>query len=327
MSAFGFAAGGAPGLVTSVCTPGRTGAPLYCVVAETQGRIETIRVCCRSAGFDAPSNCRTVLDRGKMKKIGIFSAILVVGAFPATAQEKVFGEIGLSYGQSDIDGTENTLDSFSLHGAGAFVSPGGLGVQLGGSYTNLSIDDGGDLETYTLDGHVYGDFGTYEVGAFAGTMRIGELEAYGLGEIEFDTNITSYGVEGQTRIGAVTYHGYAGLADIEDLDDVETTIYGLGADFDVTEALQLTGDYDGMNLSADGFDSDLRVSVISLGVDYYVTAQNAPLRLSAAVGRTSAEVDGTDEDGLTFGIGAAFLFGGEVGSGREKLFDAFQPPF
>lgn len=262
-----------------------------------------------------------------MKKVAILSAILVVGTLPAMAQEKVFGEIGLSYGQSDIDGTEDSLDSFSLHGAGAFVSPDGLGVQLEGSYTNLSVDDGGDLETYTLNGHVYGDFGTYKVGAFAGTMRIGELEAYGLGEIEFDTNITSYGVEGQTRIGAVTYHGYVGLADIEDIDDVETTIYGLGADFDVTQAFQITADFDGMNLSADGADDDLSVSMISLGVDYYVTAQNAPLRLSAAVARTSTDFNGIDDDGLTVGIGAAFLFGGEVSSGREKLFDPFQPPF
>ena len=262
-----------------------------------------------------------------MKKIGIFSAILVIGALPAAAQEKVFGEIGLSYGQIDIDGAEESLDSVSLHGAGAFVSPGGLGVQLGGSYTNLSVDDGGDLETYTFDSHIYGDFGTYKVGAFASIMRIGELEIYGIDAVDVDADITSYGVEGQTRIGAVTYHGYAGLADIEDLDDVETTIYGIGADFGATEALQITADYDGMNFSADGSDNDLRVSVISLGIDYYVTAQNAPLRLSAAVGRTSAEVDGTDGDGLTFGIGAAFLFGGEVGSGREKLFDAFQPPF
>ena len=262
-----------------------------------------------------------------MKKIGIVSAILLAGALPATAQEKVFGEIGLSYGQSDIDGAEDSLDSFSLHGAGAFVSPGGLGVQLGGSYTNFSIDDGGDLETYSFDSHVYGDFGTYKVGAFASITRLGELEVYGIDAADLDTSITSYGVEGQTRIGVVTYHGYAGLADVEDFGEIETTIYGLGADFGVTEVLQLTADYDGINFSADGSGDDLRVSVISLGVDYYVIAQNAPLRLSAAVGRTSAEVDGTDEDGLTFGIGAAFLFGGEVGSDREELFDAFQPPF
>ncbi|SPJ25477.1 hypothetical protein [Palleronia abyssalis] len=262
-----------------------------------------------------------------MRRNTILFLAVMTGTSPAVAQENVFGEIGASYGYGDIEDVDANVDTFQAYGAGAFVSAAGLGIQLGGAYDTVSVDNLGDIESYTIDGHIYGDFGSAKAGVFAGLTRVGELEIFGVGGFDIDEDVLSYGVEGQSRVGSFTYHGYAGVADVQGPEFLETTLYGIGADFDVSPALQLTANFDGAELSADGIEEELNLSTVSLGVDYYVNSQKAPVRLSATVGRDMAEFDGFDADGLSIGVGAAVLFGNQPNSNREKLFDSTGLPF
>lgn len=262
-----------------------------------------------------------------MKYVALIAASTLTGAIPAAAQEKVFGEAGLSFGRSHLDDVDESLDNFTLQTAGAFVSQGGLGVQLGLAYSNLSVDGGGDLETYTADAHVYGDFAGFKAGAFVSSTSLDELELYGYGAADLDTSLDAYGIEGQNDWRMGSYHGYAGIADIQDADDLEVTIYGLGADYGVTPSLALTADFDGMNISLDGSDDDVRISTFALGADYYTAVEGAPLRLSAKVSRSNASADGFDENATSFNLGATVLFGGRKDATRERLFDRVALPF
>lgn len=257
-----------------------------------------------------------------MKAVTCTLTGLALMAAPAFAQQKVFGEAGLSYGQTDIDEVDDTVDLLALHGRVAFVSQAGLGVQLGGSYANLSVDGEGDVDTYTYDAHIYGDAGAFKAGAFVGKLELDEVEIYGFGAEDLDTSVTTYGLEGQASSGSISYHGYVAQADIDDTDNL---LYGVGADFGVTPAFELTADYDAINLSVDGLEEEFEVDTITLGAGYYL--DRAPVRLSALIGRTSFAYDNEDSDVTNFGIGATYLFGGRTDASRETLFEGITLPF
>ncbi|WP_370160919.1 hypothetical protein [Limimaricola soesokkakensis] len=248
--------------------------------------------------------------------------ILALHAAPVAAQPyqpKVFGEFEIAYGQTEIDELDETVDSLTLEGAAAFVSPGGLGVQLGGGYASLDVEGSGEVDTYALDAHLYGDRGGYKIGVFVGHLEIDEVEIYGLGAADADTSTLSYGAEGQGRHGGIGYHGYIGQVDVDDTDNI---LYGVGAEFVVTPVLELTANYDAAKFSVDGDAEELEASTLTVGADYYL--EQAPLRLSASIGRTNLEYDGEDADVTNFGIGATYLFGGDSGSGRERLFESLR---
>ncbi|PZX15026.1 hypothetical protein LX81_02614 [Palleronia aestuarii] len=251
----------------------------------------------------------------------ILAVTAIATASPALAQPKVFGEAGLSFTHTDL-GDAGDLDARTIHASGAFVSAAGLGIQIGGSYLDLGIGDGADLETFTGDLHIYGDFGTSKVGAFASVSNLDEIEIDGFGALDLDTKISTYGLEGQSRIGATTLSAYAGIGEIEDVSDVDTVIYGLGASYDLTSNVALAARYDVLDSSVDGFDdADTRFAALSLGIDYYVDLPNAPLRLSTSVAHAQIEDGDFDEGDVRFGINIAVLFGGDTSTRRERLFD------
>lgn len=71
----------------------------------------------------------------------VFQALVgvMVTAVPALAEQKVFGEAEVAYGQTDLEDLDDTADHLNLGGKAAFVSSAGLGIQLGASYSNLSV--------------------------------------------------------------------------------------------------------------------------------------------------------------------------------------------
>lgn len=261
-----------------------------------------------------------------MKIALLATAIVAVGSLPAVAQDKVFGEVSLSYGLLDGDKSSPKVSSLTAEIGGAFVSAAGFGVQLGGGFTRASIEDGADLNIGSFDGHVYADAQTFKVGAFATVMDLGDLNVFGFGEVDLDTKITAYGVEGQSKIGSMNFSAFAGLADIEDVDGVDVAVYGVGVDYEANELFSISADFDGLSISPDGY-KDITGGRVSLGADYYVAVQNAPLRLSASIGRTSVGYDGENAIQIDYGVGAAFLFGGDKGAGRESLFDSTKNMF
>lgn len=254
----------------------------------------------------------------------VFQALVSVmfTAVPALAEQKVFGEAEVAYGQTDLEDLDDTADHLNLGGKAAFVSSAGLGIQLGASYSNLSVKGAGEADIYSYDAHVYGDAGDYKVGAFIGRMEIDEVEIYGLGSADLNETVTSYGLEGQVDRGPITYRGYVARADIEGTDNI---IYGIGADFDVNHAFEISADYDAMDVSIDGFEEELGVSAFKLSAGYYVP--QAPVRLSAAIGRSDIEFDGMDANATSFGIGASYLFGNRADAARENLFRTVAVPF
>jgi hypothetical protein len=255
-------------------------------------------------------------------KVTLLTVVFVaVGSLPALAQEKVFGEVSLSYGLLDDDKSSPKISSLTGQIGGAFVSAAGFGVQLGGAFTKASVEDGGDLNIGSFDGHVYADAKTFKVGAFVAVMDLGDLNVYDLGAIDLDTKITSYGLEGQSKIGSLNLSAFAGLADIEDVDEVDIAIYGVGVDYAANDLFSISADFDGLTIWPDGY-KDITSGRVSLGADYYLAVQNAPLKLSASIGRTSVDFDGEKRVQIDYGIGAAFLFGGEKGSSREALFES-----
>ncbi|MBS1302520.1 hypothetical protein [Loktanella sp. SALINAS62] len=251
-----------------------------------------------------------------MKFISTLSLLLIASAPLAQAQEKVFGEVGLSYGQTD-SGDGFDVDSYTFGGAGAFVSAAGLGVQLGGSFTNVRVEGAADLDTYQLDGHIYGDLGSGKIGAFASYLDLGDLDIEGLGTTDLGVNASAYGIEGQFRQNAMTFETYAGLADIDEAD-VDVAMYGVGANYDLSATFAILAAYDGAALGIDGVEEDLRFHNYSFGAEYYPA--EAPIRVSASIGRSMFEFAGEDESATNFGLGMSYLFGGRPDSSREDLF-------
>jgi hypothetical protein len=251
-----------------------------------------------------------------MKYISTLSLLLIASAPLAQAQEKVFGEVGLSYGQID-SGDGFDVDSYTLGGAGAFVSGAGLGVQLGGSFTNFRVEGAVDLDTYQLDGHIYGDLGSGKIGAFASYLELGDLDIDGVGTTNLDVSATAYGIEGQLRQNAMTFETYAGLADVDKID-LDLALYGIGANYDLSPTFAIRAAYDGATLGVDGVEEDLLMHNYSFGAEYYPA--EAPIRLSASIGRTTSEFAGENESATNFGLGVSYLFGGRPDSSREDLF-------
>ena len=178
----------------------------------------------------------------------------VAMAHPVLA-DVVGGEVGLSYGVVDADSLDGNLTGVTLHGSIDYAFTPSFGVQAGAAFDRYEFDEGSadvSVELRSFDLHGYYRLGAARVGAFVGREDLGEISVGGLGSMDADIQLTTYGLEADYRTGALTIGGHIGLAEIEDLDDVDTRFLGVDAAYALNERFAVLGDIDWTEVDAGG---------------------------------------------------------------------------
>lgn len=270
--------------------------------------------------------------------VSLFAALAAL-ASTAHAQQVGFrqGDITFGYSQQDVENSDEPLRGYSVAGALDFALAAKMGLQFNAGYANLEYEDDDFKQSFdfnTLDAHLYGNLTPdFRLGAFAGRLDLGDYADTYSGSFDLDDSATAYGAEFLARQGALGYGAYVGGASIDDVDNVDTSIYGLQADYAVTSAIEVFGDYDGMFIESDEYEAEATISTVSAGVGYYLeAATNLPMKITASVSRSSTELETDDDSGKSdttgIALGATFLLGGETKTAdRRKLFNSISVPF
>ena len=212
------------------------------------------------------------------------------------------GTLSGAYGSSSCDGCDST-DAWTIGGSGAFgLGAGGqFGGQIDASYNSVSDVDvfglGGSLfwapamgraggtifwatadeSGVNVDGFTYGVFGEYYVGnaitiaAKGGGLSL-SADAYGFSDTETGGYIggalTGYIIPNLAIQGDITFSS---------VSDLDTTNYGIGAEFLVSEMVPISifGGYSRSNVEIFGIDAD--VDTWMIGLRFYAGAAGPTL--------------------------------------------------
>ena len=240
----------------------------------------------------------------RMKLLVATTALIATAAFePAMAAAPMgfAGTLSGAYGSSSCDGCEST-DAWSIGGSGAFgLGMGNFGGQIDASYNSVSDVDvfgiGGSLfwapvmgragatifwasadeGGVNVDSLTYGVFGEYYAGnaitiaAKGGGLSL-SADAFGYSDSESGGYIggalTGYIIPNLAIQGDITFSSVA---------DLDTTAYGIGAEFLVSEMVPIAifGGYTRTNVEFLGVDGDADTWMI--GVRFYAGAAGPTL--------------------------------------------------
>ena len=234
--------------------------------------------------------------------------VLAGGAFaPAMAEAPVgfAGNASLAYGNTSCDGCGDSADTWGVDGSGAFGFTSMFAGQIDVNYSSTSFDDDDNVDVWGVGGSLYwapvwgrlggalhynaadiSDF-TIEVAHFGGFVEwfVGNFvtlgaKAGGIGYSVDDSDSESGGYVGGALTGYIMPNlALTGNIDFQSLDDVDwdTTTYGIGGEFLVSEAVPISifGSYTRSNSEIAGFDFDTDTWMIGLRI--YTNGNGATL--------------------------------------------------
>ena len=229
---------------------------------------------------------------------------------PAMAQAPMgfAGNASVSYSNTSVDDFDESADSWNIGGSGAFGFTDMFAGQIDLSYNHLSVEDE-DQDVWGIGGALFWAPGFGRLGASL-HYNTANVDT-GLGD--FDIDLFQYGAFGEwfagnfvtvgAKAGGVSYSfddddsesgwyaggaltGYLmpnlaingnidfiGLSDV----DLDTTNYGIGAEYLVSEMLPISifGGYTRSNIDAGGFDIDS--DIWSIGLRIYTNGNGVTL--------------------------------------------------
>lgn len=234
-----------------------------------------------------------------MRTLILAAAALVAVAAPGVALAHT-GYAGASYSNLSVDagaGSEDA-DAWTVDGAVAFDAYA-LGIQLDAGYSSADADSGGNIDDWSVGGHVFKRYEHFLIGGFAG---YGNVDADGVG----DSNYWTVGAEGQYYFDRTTIDASLSYSEADDAD-TNLTALNVGATYFVTDNFSLNGGVGFGNVDTD-FAGDADLIAESIGAEY----QFASVPVSVFGGYTHADVDDFDVDSDTLTIGVRYNWGGTL---------------
>ena len=237
-----------------------------------------------------------------MKKTALLAAAAAL--FVATPAMAAGGHVGASYGNTETDTTD--FDTWQVEGAFGGAASGSVGYQIDGGIGQS--DSAGDVDHYTLAGHLYWNADNWRLGAVVATLNADD------GSLSADDTV--YGVEGTFNLApnAVVTGSYT-VGETEFLTDLDTWNADIGLNYYFTDNFRVTGTAGTGNLEATGGDFD--TSTFGLSGEW----QPATMPVSFTLGYNTFDTDVFGEYN-SFTIGARWNFGGSTLRERDN-----QTPF
>lgn len=220
------------------------------------------------------------------------AALLAIAAPGVAAAQSGYVDLGYQSSEAEVGGIEADGEGWTLGGAAAWGGNGSLGAQVDALY-----GDAEDTSTYSVGGHLFTRNDSYLFGGFA---NYGNTEFDG-GD---DVDAWTVGLEGQYYLSRTTLDAALSYGEGDDID-AEFTGLDFGATHFVTDNFSFGGNLGFGNIEAGGADDD--VMTYGLGAEYQLAS--APISIFG--GWQHSELDETDADADTLGIGVRYNFGGQ----------------
>ena len=217
-----------------------------------------------------------------MFKTAVLTALLL--ATPAMAQSG--GHAGVTYGNTDSDGTDG--DTWQVEGAFGGAS-GSIGYQFDAGIGNTDAGSSGDIDNRTIAGHLYWHTDNWNLGAVIATTNLDDGDS---------VDETVYGVEGSFNLApnAVLTGSYT-VGNTEFLTDVDTWNLDAGINYYFSDNFRVSGNIGTGNLDFGG--GDLDTSTFGIGAEWQLSS--TPISFTADWSTFDADVFG-DYDTLKVGI-------------------------
>ncbi|MBX3428502.1 MAG: porin [Hyphomonadaceae bacterium] len=229
-----------------------------------------------------------------MKKTALLAA--VAAAFVATPAF-AGGHVGVSYGNTDASGTDG--DTWQVEGAWGGTS-GALGFQLDAGVGNTDAGSAGDIDDYTIAGHLYWHNDNWNVGGVIATTN---LDGGGASNVDE----TVYGVEGSINLApnAVLLGSYT-VGQTEFLVDLDSWNFDVGLNYYFTDNFRVSGNVGTGNLDAGG-GADFDTTTWGINAEWQLSS--TPVSFTAGYSSLDADTFG---DFDTFKVGVRWNWGGTL---------------
>jgi hypothetical protein len=224
----------------------------------------------------------------------------------AAAPMGFVGTVGAAYGQADADGSDETLDSWTIDGSGAFGFGPAFGGQVDVGYTSLD-----DVDLFGVGGSL---FWAPAMGR-AGVSLLWQTFEEDLFGADVDVDGLTYGVFGEYYLGDYFTVGAKGGGLNINFDaggaDEDVSGYYIGAALTgyVMPNLAIQGDV--LFTGVDDFlgsDENFDTTTFTIGAEYLVS-EMVPIAIFGAYSFSNTEFAGEDVDSDKWTIGARFYFG------------------
>lgn len=236
-----------------------------------------------------------------MKKTALLAALAAAFvATPALAQSG--GHVGLTYGNTDANGTDG--DTWQVEGAFGGNS-GSVGYQIDAGIG--STDAGGsDVDDRTIAGHLYWHNDNWNLGGVVATTNLDDGDS---------VDETVYGIEGSFNLApnAVLTGSYT-VGETEFLVDLDTWNADIGLNYYFTDNFRVGGTLGTGNLDAGG-GADFDTSSYGISAEWQLSS--APVSFTAGYSTIDTDVFGEYD---TLKVGVRWNWGGTL---RER--DAATP--
>ena len=224
----------------------------------------------------------------------------------AAAPMGFVGTVGAAYGQADADGSDESVDSWTIDGSGAFGFGPAFGGQVDVGYTSLD-----EVDLFGVGGSLFWAPAMGRLGVSL-LWQTTEEDFFGF---DVDVDGLTYGVFGEYYVGDYFTIGAKG-------GGVNVNIDGGGADEDISGGYfgaALTG-YVMPNLAIQGdvlftgvddflgSDENFDTTAFTIGAEFLVS-EMVPISIFGAYSFANTEFAGDDVDSDMWMIGARFYFG------------------
>lgn len=236
-----------------------------------------------------------------MKRTALLAAAAaLLGAAPAAAQ----GYVGLQYGagESGLFLGSQDVDTLQLEGAYGFALSPNWRAQVQGDFSRIEVSPGGELNSWSLGGHVWWQAESWRLGAGVATSQYDDAS---------DANEWSYAVEGSYDLGEsfVVRGSYSDSTTDATGLDVETQMLDLALAYYATPNIRL---------SVAGSTGELESTADATGFSVGGEFQPWSAPVSLTLDWSTYEVDLVEGESDALQVGVRWNFGAQTLRERDE---------